>query len=298
MKRVMKGPQVEDFEIITFPKLGSPKIDGFRCVLSDIARTSRMREFPNHYVHKTLKGLLPRNVYLDGELVVGKRRGQGVLQRTSSGLTSQAGEPDWRLWVFDAPRPGLGFEDRLRLARSHVEAIDHPSVRCLKHKMIHNLEELEAYISWALKNGFEGVMLRDPEGEYKEGKSTLRQQGLLKIKPFETHEARIIDYYEEMHNTNEAKEDPSGKKKRSSAKAGKVPKGTLGGLVGLDTITGVEVRCGGGFSAAQRSGFWRDRESLVGQYFTYKKQTVGEKNKPRHPNFVCIRPTWDFEPGV
>lgn len=292
--RVMKGELIEDYSKIKFPVLGSPKIDGFRCLLGKEAYTSRGKRFPNRKVHKALKGLVTDDTPLDGELVVGKRRGPGVLQRTSSGVTSESGNPDWRLWVFDAPREGVGRLNRLKLAAKAVKALGDSRIRFVKHEVLHNIEELEDYIRACLKAGFEGVMISDPEGPYKQGKSTVRQGWLLKIKPFETQEARITGYYEEMENTNEQTRDATGKAKRSSAKAGKRPKGTLGGFIGIDLKSQVDVRVGGGFSAAQRKAFWEQRDSLIGQVFTYSKQTVGEKDKPRHPNFVTLRPEWDL----
>lgn len=295
MKRPMKGAQVEDLSVVTFPKLASPKIDGFRCVVSDIARTSRMERFRNAHLHQTFEGLLPAGITLDGEIVVGKRRGEGVLGRTSSGVTSGDGEPDFTLWVFDAPREGLRFKDRLKLAKHTVKKLNHPRVRYLKHEVVNNLEELEAYLRKCLDKGFEGIMLRDPKAPYKEGKSTLKQQWLLKVKPFVDAEARIINYYEEKENTNEAKKDATGRSRRSSAKEGKRAKGTLGGFIGLDLSTGCEVRVGGGFSAAQRKEFWAKRDEMIGLIMTYTKQQVGEKDKPRHPNFKAIRPKTDMD---
>lgn len=295
MKRPMKGSQVLDLSKVTFPKLASPKIDGFRCIVSDIARTSRMGRFRNEHLHETFSGLLPKNVTLDGEIVVGKRRGEGVLNRTSSGVTSGAGKPDFTLWVFDAPRKGAGKLNRLKIAKLHVKELSHKRVKYLKHVLIENLEELEAYIAHCLSKGFEGIMLSDPDGPYKEGKSTLREQWLLKVKPFEDAEARISGYFEEMENTNESKKDATGKSKRSSHKAGKRAKGTLGGFIGEDLTTGQEVRVGGGFTKEQRQEWWAIRDSFIGQLMTYKKQVVGEKNKPRHPVFKAIRPVEDMD---
>jgi hypothetical protein len=75
---------------------------------------------------------------------------------------------------------------------------------------------------------------------------------MLKYKPFIDAEGRVKGWYEEQENTNEAKREATGKLKRSSAKEGKKPKGTLGGLILEDCTTKVEVRVGGGFTADQR----------------------------------------------
>jgi DNA ligase-1 len=234
---------------------------------------------------------------VDSEVVVGNKRGKGVLQRTSSGLTSVSGEPDFRLWAFDFPGIKAPYVERLEQGKEILTKLGDPRVRLLRHWWIEDQDELEHHLQESLALGYEGIITRSPNGPYKEGKSTLREQYMLKVKPFEDAEGRVIGYYEEMENTNEAKREVTGKLKRSSAKEGKVAKGRLGGLILQDVITGVEVRVGGGFTQRQRIELWKDRLILKGQLVKYKKQKMGEKDKPRHPNFVeflHFRPEWDF----
>jgi DNA ligase-1 len=302
MRRPMKGAAIEetDFDKLIFPIYGAPKIDGFRCVLSDRPLTSRLSPFPNAHFDRTLKGLLEEPL-LDAEVVVGSRKGKGVLGRTSSGLTSKQGEPDFTLWCFDTPQVGYCKRDRLQLTQQIVDHLDHPNIRFLKHKLLHDRDELEAYLSLKLEQEYEGIMLYSPIGDYKFGKGTLREQVMLKVKPFDTAEGRIKGWFEEEQNTNEAKREQTGKLKRSSSRAGKVGKGRLGGFILEDCKTGVEVRVGGGFTKAQRIGLWKvaqeTPELLLKKLVRYKKQRVGEKDKPRHPGFVefsDFRPEWDF----
>lgn len=296
IRRPMKGVAVDDLSQIQVPCLMSPKIDGFRCLLGKQPLTSRLAPFRNPYLNRELSGLLPEPL-LDGELVVGDKRGHGVLQRTSSGLTNGAGEPDFTFWVFDTPQLGYGFEDRLRLARQIVRDLDHARIRLLKHRVAYTLGDVEAFLERCLEREYEGIITRALNGPYKEGKATLREQWMLKVKPFEDAEGRVVSWYEEQENTNEAKREVTGKLKRSSAKAGKVNKGTLGGLVLEDCTTGVEVRVGGGFTKEQRTELWKIRDQLKGKLVRYKKQKMGEKDKPRHPNFVefvDFRPDWDM----
>ena len=104
-----------------------------------------------------------------------------------------------------------------------------------------------------------------------------------------------------MGKTNEARREARGKCKRSAGRKGKKPLGTLGGFIGdeLDSRgrpTGKEVRVGGGFTAKQRKSFWAIADELVaaGAIIKCKKQKVGEKDKPRHPTFLSLRPEWDL----
>lgn len=305
ISRPMKGVALEEdqFDRLVFPLYASPKIDGFRCVLTNEGPlTSRLSRFPNDFFDRNLSKVLPVGCLLDSEVVVGRRRGSGVLNRTSSGLTSKSGEPDYTLWVFD--RPGLpdrpGWYDRYMAAHDLIGSVGHERIKLLKHKLILGLDELRIYIDSRLERGYEGVMVRSVDGPYKEGKSTLREQYLLKIKPFDTCEGRIKGWFEEMENTNEAKREATGKLKRSSAKNGKVAKGSLGGFILVDCKTGVDVRVGGGFTKRQREGLWKLIQSghdLRGTLVRYKKQRAGEKDRPRHPGFqefVDFRPEWDF----
>lgn len=296
IKRFFKGAQLEDLTKAQLPVFASRKIDGFRCLIADSPLTSRLSRFPNEHFHTTLSNIASRESPLDSEAVVGRRRGPGVLQRTSSGLTSKSGSPDFRCWVFDQPADGC-FADRLKRAERLVRDIAHPQIRFLKHRLIEHLDDLEAYIDESLELEYEGVMITSPRAPYKQGKGTIREGYRLKIKPFVDAEGRVTGYFEERENTNEATREATGKLKRSSAKAGKVAKGTLGGLILEDLESGVEVRVGGGFTKDQRERLWPIREQLLGKIVKYKKQKMGEKDKPRHPNFVeflDFRPDWDL----
>lgn len=302
MKRPAKGAQLEaeNYEKLRFPCIGFPKIDGFRCLLSDFPMTSTFNRFPNHAFHNSLKGLLPVDCILDSEVVVGRKRGKGVLGRTSSGLTSEAGNPDYTLWVFDLFHREHGFLERYELARRVVKKLGHPQVKMLKYKILYDLEDFYTYLAQCLEDDYEGIITRAPDGLYKEGKSTLREQYMLKVKPFVGFEARITGYFEEETNTNEARTLATGKKRRPSIKAGKKAKGTLGGFIGnvLDEEgeeTGTVVRVGGGFTARERVRFWAIKDELVaaGAIMECEKQLMGEKDKPRHPQFKRIRPKWD-----
>lgn len=300
IKRPIKGVQVDDLSQVKLPCFASPKIDGFRLILGAKPFTSRLGPYRNPFINSELTGLLPKGL-LDGEVVVGRKRGKGVLQRTSSGVTNGNGQPDFTVWIFDAPLVDGGFERRLARAEELVTKLGHDRVRFLRHTLISTPEQLIEFAERCLRRGYEGIITRSVDGIYKEGKSTLREQHMLKYKPFVDAEGQVRGWFEEQQNTNEAKKDATGKTKRSSAKDGKKAKGTLGGFILEDCETGKEVRVGGGFTKDQRIHLWKliqkDPKSLLGELVKYKKQQVGEKDKPRHPNFVefvDFRPEWDM----
>ena len=93
-----------------------------------------------------------------------------------------------------------------------------------------------------------------------------------------------------MKNTNTLEEDNLGFAKRSSAKAGKVPKNTLGAFVCLwkKTIQ-FEIGTGIGLTADLRKEIWDNREKYLGSLVTFSYQGVGPNGKPRFPSFKGFR---------
>lgn len=284
-----------DLTKLTYPKLGSPKLDGIRCIIRDGQALSRkLKPIPNTFVQDCLRGL-PEG--LDGELIVGGEVDSRVWNGTQSGIMSRDGEPDFKYWIFDCVGDS-GFADRYRRA---VEIVNeylpaYPWLRSVPHHTITGVDDAEHYESYYVEKGFEGLMLRSLDGAYKFGRSTLKEEILLKLKRFEDAEAIVIDVVERMHNTNEQERDERGYAKRSHAKAGKVGTGTLGALVcsigvredgsvGLpgEGVKEVTFEIGTGFTQEQRETLWA-RGDLRGTIHTFKFQGLTpDEQKPRFP---------------
>lgn len=285
-----------DLDKIRYPVLASPKLDGVRAIIKDGVVLSRsLKPIPNLWVQHKF-GAVSRDG-LDGELIVGKPSGEGVFQRTSSGVMSVDGTPDVTFWVFDSFGQSAGFAGRLDWTHRRIKMIGDPALKPVAHKLIRDRRELDNYEAANLMAGYEGIMLRDPDGPYKHGRSTAKEGWLLKVKQFQDSEARILGVTELMHNANEATRNALGHLERSSHKAGKTGKGMLGSLIVEDVKTGVQFEIGTGFTENQRSDYWtwhlagdpETGQDLVGQLVKYKFQPVGVKDKPRFPVFLGFR---------
>lgn len=277
-----------DTSKINYPVLCSPKLDGIRCLITEggLPVTRTLKNVPNDAVREAIKRLrLPQ---LDGELIVGDAKAPDVYRKTNSGIMAKNGGPDWTYWVFDAYTDG-GFQDRLDKLRRAVAKVSSARVRVVPHVMIANEKALLAYEADHLLAGFEGIMGRSLHATYKQGRSTMREGGLWKLKRFEDSEATILDFDEEMLNANEAKLDNLGHTKRSSHKANKSGKGVLGALKVRDVKSGVEFDIGTGFTAAERHDIWANRQAWTGLVVKYKYLPIGVKDKPRHPVYLGLR---------
>ncbi len=293
LTKVMLAVKAKDFESLRYPLLASPKIDGVRGTVKAESLLSRtMTAIPNRYT-QSLFGH-PLFSGLDGELVVGTPNHPNCMQNTMSGVMSQDGEPDVKWYVFDDWSSGKPYIHRARQAKDRVNEIDDPRLVWLPQTPVHNAEQLFAYEEAKLSEGFEGVILRAPDGPYKQNRSTVKEGYMLKLKRFEDSEAEILDYFELMHNDNEATTDARGYTKRATHQENKRAAGVLGGFHVRDIYTDVEFDLGTGFTAEQRKNLWEGRKYLKGKLVKYKHFPIGVVDKPRHPIFLGFRDRRDI----
>lgn len=276
---------------LTFPLLASPKLDGVRALIQGGSVLSRsLKPIPNQHVQQLFgrKGLQG----LDGELLVGKPTAVDAFRRTSSGVMSIAGEPPVLFHVFDRFDDPRGFQERFRAVKQLLRTLEVPGLKLVPHKLLRNRDELEAFEARCLEQGYEGVMLRSLDGEYKHGRSTAKQGWLLKLKRFEDSEAKVLGVTELRHNANEAKRNALGQLERSHEQAGLVGKGVLGALQVQDVKTKVKFEIGTGFDAKTRQHLWQ--QPPVGRLVKYKFFPGGVKDKPRFPVFLGFRDEKDL----
>lgn len=278
---------VKNPDTLQFPVLASPKLDGIRCVIRDDQPVSRtLKPIPNRFIQDEL-GFYPP---FDGELLVGDPLDPAAFNKSTSGIMSHDGKPDFTYWVFDYVEAGflyMSFETRLLMAK---ETIKHwPRAKLVPHTRIDTAKDLMELEAYYVGLGYEGIMVRSPWGSYKFGRST-ESQGLLgKVKRFEDTEGTIIGFEELMRNENEATINNLGYQERSHAQMGQVPGGTLGALIVSHPDWEDTFGIGTGFTADKRLTLWQNRDTLKGQSVKFKHQPSGAKDKPRFPVYLGIR---------
>ena len=298
VKPMLAGKATDEQISKLFDKFGemyaSPKLDGIRCMIQNgIALSRSLKPIRNKYIQAVLGGL---EVFdgLDGELIVGDPTAHDVYRTTTSNVMRSTGTPDFTFWIFDLFNHPYTYSSR----QYEIYSIDptgiQPHIKVLKSVSIFNINEMHAYEQFCLGQGYEGIILRDPNSGYKHGRSTAKEGGLLKVKRFEDGEAGILAVEEQMHNGNEAKTNELGRTQRSSHKENKVPMGTLGALVCKDVVTGIQFNIGTGFTDEVRQQLWWSRDRLIGQTIKYKSFKIGVKDAPRHPVYLGMRDELDM----
>lgn len=281
----MLAGTVKDMKTIQYPVLCTPKLDGIRCLKIDGKAVSRnFKQIPNRYVRSWIEDYFPDGV--DGELIV-----EGdTFQATTSAVMRESGEPEVTYYVFDYVDDGdLNSPYVVRVQRLH--GLRSLATRCkpVIPTEIENEKELLEFEQKCLAEGYEGVMLRTPEGPYKCGRSTVREGYLLKLKRFSDAEATIVGFEERLHNANEAKKDAFGRTERSTHKANMIPTGVLGAFRVKSKEFKSEFSIGTGMNDAQRDEFWKKREQLMGKLLKFKYQAIGVKDVARFPVFLGLR---------
>ena len=278
---------------VKFPIYISTKFDGIRAlVIEGVVYSRSLKPIRNKHVQK-LFGKPEYNGF-DGELIVGGIYAKDVFQKTTSGVMSEDGTPNVTFHVFDLwSLPTFDYEYRQRELQEIL--LNSEEYEGVVYTMIHKcqtVENLEFFLNHEKNLGGEGLIGRSPNGVYKYGRSTPKEQLSIKFKFFQQEDFEVVGFNERMHNTNEQKRDELGYAERSSAKDGLVPTNTLGSLVlkyGDDTFN-----CGTGFSDALRYEIWSNQDKYLGKLASIRYMSVGSKDLPRVPSFIGFRHTEDI----
>lgn len=203
---------------------------------------------------------LPK-VPLDGELWAGRGMFQSVVGFTKVKKTTDASDENWKFityLVFDAPSHKGPFEERYAWLKSNIDATSPGSYAAVVgHELCKGKDHLMTELKKVLDLGGEGLMLRQPNSKYQQG----RNKTLLKVKVFHDEEALVLSH--EKGN------------------------GRLAGMMGklhVQLANGIKFKIGTGFSDAERKS-----PPKVGSVVTFKFQEVSNSGTPRFPVFLRIR---------
>lgn len=194
---------------------------------------------------------------LDGELW----GGHGMFEATSGTVRSYPANDDgWRrlrFMVFDLPdHPGT-FSQRLTAMQTLAERSAPATLAVIPQRRIADTAALHRHLHTIVAAGGEGLMLHHQDNRYSAGRS----DGLLKLKPWDDAEARVVAHL-------------PGKGKYA---------GMLGALL-VEREDGARFRIGSGFKDVQRTN-----PPAIGSLVTYRYNGLTAKGLPRFARFMRVR---------
>ena len=132
------------------------------------------------------------------------------------------------------------------------------------------MEMFKSFNKNAIMDGYEGIMIKDPESFYECKRSTT----WLKSKPFIEISLEVKDY-----------EEGTGRNK-----------GKLGAIIaeGKDNEKNFKTNVGSGFTDIQRKEFWDEKEKLIGQIIEIRADSVSKSQDGKYwslrfPRFKSFR---------
>lgn len=289
-------PVEKQLEALSWPKCMTPKYDGLRVIMHPSLGvvTSSLKPFPNRHVRKKLEPFL--SLGFDAEVYCGSHEKDYDFNLTSGQLRRFNGEPDFTVKVFDIVTfPDLQFQTRFRTMLRYFQSStvkDCKFISLAPMRIAKSVQDVLDFEAICLTAGYEGVMLRCPQSKYKYGKSTLKEQYLIKVKRFVDQDAIIIGYEQMFSNGNAATIDERGLTKRSTHQDNMIPMDTLGKLIvrGLEgDFKDKEFSIGTGMTMAQRKDFWKNQAHYLGKKVVFKFQNHGIKDSPRIPVLKGVR---------
>ena len=267
---------------LEYPIAVEPKLDGIRMTFvldgkgRGVGRTRKAYEYDQYeFIVEALRKL-PGSAgkVFDGELRADSWNSTSLPKKPIELLSKKAREKlfSQKFYIFDVLDSELFDEGECRVPmlcrrdtlQQMMEHNESDVVQILPQTVVDNEEQLFTFFDNALKEGYEGIMVKRLTGWYTPG---ARNSDWLKFKPTETREGKLVKLL-------------PGKGRNE---------GRLGSfLVRLED--GREARVGTGFTDSQRKRFWKRRKSLKGKTveFVVQKEEI-EVAVIRHGRFKCFR---------
>jgi DNA ligase 1 len=257
----------------------SPKMDGIRMIITKDGIFSRQgKPFPSlKHIHEALAPAFKTQpgLILDGEAYNHALKDNFnrivKLVKKSKRITKEDFElirDNIQAYLFDAPRIGIlreadAYKDRHALLSDLVKRLQSPYIVLVKHEVVYGHASITEVEEKYLSEGYEGVMVRNPNAPYQNDRS----YSLQKLKRFVDAEYEIVDVVQGTGNRS----------------------GGAGSLVLRDSKSGklFDANIKGNFE--YYTELLRNKNKYIGQKATVKYQNLTPDGVPRFGVVYAIR---------
>lgn len=202
------------------------------------------------------------DVRMDGELWAGRGKFQQAVSTVRQQVPDDAAWRSIRFMVFDLPKHGGVFTDRIPAIATHVQTLNQSWVQAVPQFKVPSHKALQVLLTKTVREGGEGLMLHRGASVY----AGVRSDDLLKVKTHEDTEARVVGYL-------------PGKGKFA---------GVVGALLvempAFDGKPALRFKLGAGLSDAERA-----KPPPIGSMVIYRYRGFNDSGLPRFATFVRMR---------
>lgn len=284
---------------VEYPMLASYKLDGFRaiCAGGDLS-SRRWRDYGLHvkkHFYDAITACRTGNFVLDGELYSTEHGFNELQSMLSKTVTGEKLPPSVKFFVFDGmtvPEWNDGclrtFDERLNFITHKVHTLGlTDKVQVLDQVLLNDHSEAEKLFSKAIELGYEGLILKNPDGLYKHNRATANENSMFKMKAENTVDGVLIGYTT-MKRMNEEFAADENREREATGELKRTYKQEH--LQETDEIGSFEVRLADGttFRAMVEKGVdlgltKHNVESKLGRHVEVVYMDHGVKDKPRFP---------------
>jgi DNA ligase-1 len=259
---------------ITYPAYVQPKLDGVRCLAKKVSESeihfmsrggNEYDVLQKHSMKDVLLSAMKVGDVYDGEIY---KHGWSLQKITSAVKKFKETTSELEYWIFDMATGGT-FEDRF------VAIKKNPNLMFLETHAVTSEEDVYAYHDEFVKQGYEGVIIRNADGSYAFGS---RSSDLQKHKQFIDDEFEIVGWEVEEHSINNEHYKCI--------------------VYVCVTKEGSTFKCRPRGSLKTRGELLKMADELVGKHLTVRYQTLTDDTEgkgrkvPQFPVGICIR---DYE---
>jgi ATP-dependent DNA ligase len=257
----------------------SKKLDGVRCYITKDGAFSRngKRWVSTKFIEESLQELFEQmpDLVLDGELYSHKYHDDFNKIISLAKKTKHLTDNDWKeiresleYHVFDiylGDDPEKIFRDRYGILEGIISYYEFDNIKLVKNDIV-TKENFHKTYEVYMSQGYEGIMLRDPDSPYE----CKRSYSLQKYKEFRDEEFEIVDILEGDGNRS----------------------GMFGRFV-LVTEGGERFEANSRGNEDYYRELWSNKEKYIGKMVTVRFQNkTPDKNVPRFPVAIGVR---DYE---
>lgn len=299
-----KQPNLEELK---YPLLASYKLDGIRCIFKDGQILSRsLKPIQNKQLREKLQPIREyseeNNLILDGEIYSPNLTFQEITRYVMTQdfedkkSIKKFGEVlkipvHLKFYCFDSIY-NEEFNKEFGLRNGLIIAMQKMFLNIMEYvtqEQINDKESANSYFKKAMDAGYEGLILRDPNGRYKFGRGTHKEGLIYKIKPFRTFDSQIIDVIQatEVDKNAEKTVNELGYSVTSKKKYDRVLIEKASAF--LVKYEGKDLKVVIAMTDEEKEEIWQNREKYIGKWIEYKGMLIGAKEVPRHPVMLRFR---------
>jgi len=297
---------------IKYPQLASYKLDGMRMFIDKELLSRSLKLIPNKQVRNKFNFLkeycIKNNIILDGELYCKEIPFQMIISCVmTDDYNSKNSIKAWselckehscfvsrlealeylKFYCFDCiTNNNINdvFSNRITNYINHKNIINSNYFVAVEQWSLFSSCEVEKLFENAINNGYEGLILKNSDGRYKTGRTTVKENLGYKCKLFVTIDGKIIDVIQctEVNDNTEKKINELGRSVTSKKQDDRHLIESASAFV--VEYKGKDYKINLKMNDKEKEYVWKNKHEFIGKWVEYKCMELGMKTDglPRH----------------